>query len=622
MVDSVSNSTLTPKQRSVLLTAIQHRTKLFQRDSVIAKLTAADKSYHMANVRAESALTDTTDHYSRFDELDNALGREVAEAYYSYYVETFLGKSKVFSMTSHEDVIQSANAFNTILGDQDRRTSWKSNLTKFFIDCAKYNLGAVEVPWISRTVYSQAFDIPRAGEESIKQVASVWKGNAIKALDMYNVIFDTRVAPQDISTEGEFAGYIELHSQVRLFKLIQDLKTDGFQVYDKAPLGQPDWSVFNCTTATPNVANNLDYREPEVSPLGQADSVSSKDLGWGAHFGSSTTENNVRSSDYQVTKFYLRIVPSSYGIKGDTLQLWEIYVLDGTYVLATRLMDNAHGLIPVVFGQPDSDSLKYNTAGPMQVAIPYKKTVKQLMDRVLAGADRAIRGKALYDSKYIDKDKINTSIPDAQIPVKSIPSGRSMSDIYHQIDMQGDTTGLGQLSSDIHMSGMRAAGINNSQSGQFTKGNRTLEEYNDIQGNAVSKQYVRALILEATAMTQIKSILKLNILQYQEATKLYDPDVQQSFEISRQDLYKAEVDFVLADALMPTEYMLSPNVQQQMFATVQAMPQAFAKYDVAGMLVHILEQSSGVNLKQYEYTKEQLAAMQAQAATQPPPGAQ
>jgi len=42
-------------------------------------------------------------------------------------------------------------------------------------------------------------------------------------MDMYNTIFDPRVAPCDIYRKGEFAGYIELQSRVELKRYINSL---------------------------------------------------------------------------------------------------------------------------------------------------------------------------------------------------------------------------------------------------------------------------------------------------------------------------------------------------------------------------------------------------------------
>jgi hypothetical protein len=330
-------------------------------------------------------------------------------------------------------------------------------------------------------------------------------------------------------------------------------------------------------------------------------------VNWATEFGVGQHELN---RQYQVSKVYLRVIPSAYKFpaanKDDQQEIWEVWMLGGCYVLATKRLDNAHGSIPMVFGQPDADSLKYNSAGPAQIAIPYQKTSKQMLDRILAGADRAIRDRALFDPRFIDADAINSSIPDAKIPIKSesMPLTKSIDSIYHSVPFAGDTTGISQHLDKVKLYAQRAAGINNSMAGQFTKGNKTLEEYNDVQANAAGKQFLRALMLETTAIVKIKRILKLNIIQFQQDTKLYDPETETTFDITRGDLYKADVDFKLADALQPTEHMISPNVIQQVFALIGQNPQAFQEYNLADMTVYIIQQSLGFDLSQFKIPQQ------------------
>lgn len=603
---------LTQQQRATILKAIQHRCHSFPRTTLINKLESADVAIQLGTRRSaagEQGGNNQADSYSRFQELDNALVREVAESYTSYLVNVYLSKSKVFSMTSTESQRATASAFNTIMYDQDRQTSWKSNLTRFFSDCASYNLGCIDVIWATKSIYNSILDTTKSSNQ-VSNATAIWKGNKLHRVDPYNMVFDTRVLPTEVPELGEFAGYFELYSQIRLFALIAELKADSkATVYDLAPPGAPrNWSVYTVTSAAA-MSYNMEYKESSVVPLGSEHSQIKQELtGW-----EDTTQlagldgvTPVRS-DYTVATFYLRVVPEVYGIKAPSqVELWKFWVLDGNYILASKKLEDAHSLIPMIFGQLDCASLGINTAGPVQAAIPYQKTAKQLMDRVLAGADKTIRDRAIYDSRYISEDAVNSSVPDAKIAVTTtLPTGKSIRDVYYSVESRGDTTGLAQQAEQTYLQGMRAAGVNNSQAGQFTKGNRTLEEYNDVQANAVSRQFIRALFIEATAMTHIKRIIKLNILQYQEAARLYDPESKEVTQVDKSLLYSGETEFAVADGLMPTEYMLSPNVQQQLFATVQAAPQAFAAYDIGKVLVHVLEHSAGINLSQYEIKQQQ-----------------
>lgn len=605
--------------RETVLRAIQSRASSFQFADFRRRLASADSAFHLANVRTQDTEGNKqSDSYSRFQEIDNSVVREVAESYASFYIDSYISKNKLFTMTSPADQQETAQLFNAVLQDQDRQTQQKANISKFLLDCAKYNFGMVEVAWDIKELYSPTINALQLKTET-EVTANYWEGNHIKWLDPYNVFFDTSVPPHSLHEDGEFAGYTEQYTQMRLFRLMQQLKTiPNVSVYDR------DWrnlqfSVYNVPAGggiTPK------YYQPDIKPLGMAATIdTTAEFDWTQHIeGSKSKELNSwnSSSRYEITTVVLRLVPSSYGIpattKPEKVETWKFWVLDGSWLLASQRLDSAHNYLPFVIGQPDSDSLGINTGGPAQVAIPYQKLIKQLTDRVLAGADRAIRGKSLYDPTYINKDDINTSIPDANIPLrKPLTQNRSIDQVFRNIDFRGDTTGLGDLAQQGRAAALQAGGINNSQIGQFTKGNRTLEEYNDVQANAVSRQFIRLLVLESTAMSAIKRMLKLNILQYQKAAELFNPETQQEVTVTPEALYKSEVDYVLADAFSSSEYMLSPNVQQQLLQVISMQPQLFAEYDIAKMIVHIMQQSNGVDMQQYKYTPEQLKQLQAQA---------
>lgn len=614
---------LSPEQRKTAIHAISWRASHFPRDEVITKLTAADKAFHLANVRMDDKLTDQKDSYSRFQELDNALGREVAESYHSYYTSTYLGTDKVFSMTSTNENKEKAQKFDIVMGDQEKQNNWRSHLGRWFLDISKYNLGAVDVSWHTKLGYKTTVDrstsIPKTSREAI-----IWKGNRIQHIDMYNFIFDHAVDLIELSERGEFAGYIELLSQVELFKLIKRLKTDTDQtIYDQASRENPAFDIYKVAQAN-TTKFNMDYREPNVTPLGQTSIPKKAEIDWAREFGFSS--DNSQKTGYTVMKFYFQIVPSSMDfpktgtLADETVEMWEFHLLNGTHLLASKRLDNAHGLLPIAIAQTDADSLGINSAGPMQVAIPYSKMAKQLMDRVFAGADKSIRDRAIFDKKYLDNDIINSAIPDAKMSTKvSLPVGKSIRDVYHSIQGGPDTTGLANNVESVMQAGMRAAGTNDRLAGQLTPGNRTLEEFSQVQNAATNKQFIRALIVEATAMTYIKRIIKMNIVQYQEAVTIYDPSANQNVDIDPVELYQAEVDYKIADGLLPTDNMLSPNVQQQLLTLFGLIPDAFVEYDTAAIVAHILQQSSGINMDQYKLPKGNGGVPGGAESNTPPP---
>lgn len=613
---------LTSGQRETLLASILYRVSQFPRGALHAKLKKMDAAYHLAKVSVPEDM-DPTDPankqlYSRFEELDNALVREVAETYSTKFITAFLSKSQIFAMTSGPDNMADAEAFNTILEDQQKETKWRVNLAKFLLDVAKYNLALADVHWTDVINNQVTFNPHAAPGAKVATKPSLWSGNAITRWDPYNSFFDVSQDLENLSTKGEFAGTCWALTQVALKDQIDILRADKDRVVYLTNSADPNFDLFNLSQNAGSQGVNgvatthITHVSPDVITRGAEEGKIETD--WARTFGMSVREQQT-NKQYTLAKFYLRVVPSSYGVGrrsifDSPIELWEVYILDSQWVLSTKKLTNVHQLLPVVLAQTDADSLKVNTTGPAQVAVPYQKTAKQLMDRILASADRAIGDRAIFNGTYLDKNAVNSHIPDAKIEMKkNLPAGNSIDSIYRSIEFRGD--GIFRLYGDrdlVENAGRTAAGLNKAQMGQFTPGNRTLQEYNNIQSNAEDKTFVRLLLLEASAWSQMKYMIKLNIIQYQKEAKLYSSESKTEIQITQDQLYQARVDFELADALLPTQFMLSPNVQQQLLQLITQLPQLFQEYDLVKLVEFILSQSNGLQLQKFKVARPGAAA--------------
>lgn len=631
----MSKYKLNAEQLNTMLTAITYRLQNFPRADIINKLRSADAAFHLAkfvNTDGKISSSDGADNrdreadqdHSRYQELQNALVREVCETYGAEYISTFLSKSQVFAMTSSEEKQADAQKFNVIFSDQSKRTKWAANLSKVLMDVSKYNLCAVDTYWGSQVYYSLGRE---SGENvssnvKLKKTKNTWNGNFIKRLDPYNTCFDVSVPPEEVSAKGEWGGYIELYTQVELKKLIDSLLANSdADVYldDYKDPNNKNFNIYETSrgTTTGTSARNMGYETPDITTYGAGRDNSESGnnrTNWLTHLGTRDNTNKTQRH-YEVFKGYLRLVPSAYGfptklanMEDDDIQIWEVYILEQNRILATVVRQDAHDLLPIDIGCTDSDSLQHDGSGPAQVTIPYSKLAKQLTDRVLAGADRAIGDRGFYDPNLLDETVVNSNVPDAKMPLKKgMPPGKKISDYYMSLPFDNSATArLYQDKDAAEQSGRQAVGLNQAQQGQFVKGNKTLYEFDQTMQNADSKPFQRSLFLENTMFTSIKTKIKINILQYQETAKLTDPDSKQEIDVNPAELFEASVDYKVIDSLMPSEYMLSPNVQQQLFQLLGTNAEMFQNegYNVSGIISHVLSQSNGINMEQYKATTE------------------
>jgi len=163
------------------------------------------------------------------------------------------------------------------------------------------------------------------------------------------------------------------------------------------------------------------------------------------------------------------------------------------------------------------------------------------------------------------------------------------------------------------------AGQNPARQGQFVKGNKTREEFNDIMGNSVSRDQMTSILYEAQVFTPLKHILKINILQYQGVTKLYSRQQEREVAIDPVKLRRATLEFKLSDGLTPSSKIMSADTFAVALQTMGSSQQIASGYNITKLFSYLMK-SQGADLRAFEKSQEQLAYEQAmqqwQAAVQ------
>jgi len=89
---------------------------------------------------------------------------------------------------------------------------------------------------------------------------------------------------------------------------------------------------------------------------------------------------------------------------------------------------------------------------------------------------------------------------------------------------------MAQIKDLVGMSNM-LAGQNPARQGQFVKGNKTKSEFDDVMSNANGRDQLVSILLESQVFTPMKTIFKLDILQFQGGTSLYSREKEEAIVI-------------------------------------------------------------------------------------------
>ena len=537
------------------------------------------------------------------------------ETQLAYLQEVFLSGYPIFGTVAPPEMAEAMTQMDTVVGENSIRCAWPLHLTQAMRDGLKYDLGAVEVVWENRkifTVSTPANDKITQGEPK----ESYYAGNYIKHLNAYNLLLDARVSPEKNHESGEYAGYTEVISRIETKKRMENLDPLGTMNF-RAALESPG----------PGDANSMDSTNatflPDINPgaLLPASARTEHDWMQWSELTPKTDKNAIRyKNSYEWTVLYARILPSDFGIPGrnkNQVQIWKFIIINQKVVIFAERQTNAHNFLPIVICKPSADGMGWQSKSFAENVTPNQDIASSLMNSALESQRRKVYDRLFYDASRINKKDIDKVSSVARIPVKNSAYGKNLSEAVYQAPYRDDGVGeIVNLSQTVAQMGDIVNGQNRVTQGQFQKGNKTRQEFDTVMSNAGSRNRLTALALEYSFFQPIKEIIKSNVLQYQPPTALVNTDSQQSVQIDPTLLRKANLAFALSDGYLPSDKMVGGDTMQMLFQGAQAMPAIQAEYDLMGMWIYSMK-LRGANwlnaFKRDDQQKQQYLASMGQA---------
>lgn len=521
----------------------------------------------------------------------------------AYLADVFLSGSPLFPIVSNPANKEYAEQLETLIDDHATLGGYARQLLLFFRDGVKYNLAALETEWTSIYQYSLLQDLMK-GKKMDKTAKKYTK---VKRLDPYNTVWDHNVNPGDVSLEGDYAGYVEIVSATKLKRFLNRLSTEGKAFNVKEAQGS---GTFN----TPENLSN--YRvHPTVSDYVTARKPTDG-MNWFTYITGQedTSSSTIKAGNFEIFRLYARIMPSDFflfGPESKTPQIWKFVIINNTVVVQAERIISAYDYLPILFGQPLEDGLGYQTQSIAESNIPFQSAATTLFNIRFNSARRAVSDRALYDSTLISSADINAPVPAAKIPVKSnsLDNTKSIKDAYHQIpfDARG-TEAAFQDGMAIVSFGKELSGLNAPQQGQFQRGNKSVQEWNDTMGGSDSRLRLPALTLEFQVFMPLKETLKLNIFQYGESTEVVSQKDGNSLQIDIEQLKTKVLAFRVADGYTPKSKLAGTDAIVQLMQILgqsQQLQQQLGPM-LPGMFAHLAQLMGVRGLKEYIPQQEQI----------------
>lgn len=605
--------------KSLYSTSYNIRSQLEQRDRYYYR--EDDRSSAQWKARNANAAGDK----SKIQNITVPVVMPQVESALANLAGVFLTGYPIFGTYAPPGNEQALRQFDATIADNCTKLGWVPELVKVMRDGLKYDLGISEVTWVKKKI----FQITNPTLERLEQGAAVedeYQGNAIKRIDPYNAILDTRVDPDKNHLEGEYAGYTELLSRINIKKRMEDLDPE-FSMNFKLALESGNATISSS-------ASDAGYYIPTINPdalLPVANRYDHDWLQWANLVPNAGQRNIAYHSAYQWTILYARILPSDFGMRvsnAGKVQIWKFIIINDQVCIYAERQTNAHSMLPIVVCKPSNDGMGWQSKSFGENAQPIQDISSSLMNSALASQRRKVYDRILYDPTRVRKQDIDNTDPVARIPVKGAQLGKGLESAV--ASMQYNDQGVAeilQMSQQIVGMGEILNGQNRVQQGQFQKGNKTRREFETVMGAANNRQQLSSISLEGTFWTPIKEMIKTNMLQYQPANqKVVTRDTKEQITVDPAALRKAAIEFTLSDGMLSSEKLGSLDVAQTMLQAAAVVPEVQMKYDVMGILaqtwalqgLHWINDYKRDDAEQAEYIAKTTQQTLAQGNAKPP----
>lgn len=548
------------------------------------------------------------------------------ESAVAYQAGVYLTSHPIFGVISTREKQDQAMKFETAIADQSIRYGWARELIKVFRDGFKYNFGAAIVDWkktpLKRVITDTSTDASLSGRAKLENYA--YGGNFIKHISPYNCFMDMSVAPATLHTEGEYFGWNELISRVKLKQLLAvldpDKTTQAREAFESSFAG-----------ASQDASQTCGYYVPEINQylnLGQFNSTTGHWGQWMNLPGAGNQRAAINYKDhYLLTHVYVRALPSDFGARGNEVKVYHGIIINWGVVIFTEELNVAHDNLPAFVMQPLEDGLGYQTQSMLDNTLPFQDMSSALWNISLESKRRLIFDRLVYNPRMIDKKDIDPASSVSRIPLRNAAMAKDGNEIaraVYQIPYREDNSaGNLQMSEMISAMADQAAGQNKVDRGMFQKGNKTKTEFETTMQGSNSRQQLASLAIEHQFMTPVKETIKANTMQFQQSGMILNRDTREEVQIDPIELRKTTLEFKMTDGMLPADKLMNSDLLTVFLQTAQAMPAVGTEYDIMGMFLYWAKLKGATWLEDFKRNPEQqqqfLQTMQQTTAAQTPP---
>ena len=360
---------------------------------------------------------------AKVTDVNLPLGQAQIDTAVTALLDMLVPTDKMYEPFGNAESQSAALAVTAELNKSADKFNHISEYHKAISDALRYNIGGVEIKWTN--VVGNKLTNNVLGEPEVEESTVVFSGNKLKALDMRNTFYDLTVNPEDLSTQGSYAGYVDLIGISQLNDLIEQGEVYADYVCDKwTPVNE--LLYYNQRPELRNAATtDKQYRRESFDRLFGIDESPDKAI-------------------YLIT-MYIRLRPKLFKLgPSEGAQIWE-FKLIGSRIVSAKPLSNAHGRLPIVLTSATCDSLGDAMMSYSETLIPMQNFASFLVNAKQRGYTKQLYGLTFYDKNKIDMRQVLNATDDnrfenAYIPV-DVSDGGNVGNFVQSFNDAPDTAG-------------------------------------------------------------------------------------------------------------------------------------------------------------------------------------
>lgn len=596
-------------------------TQGFYASELLPKLWAIDRAYYTykdisVKKGAESASAACNSILDR-NAITLPIAVADADTAVSELADTFLTGNPIFGVVAPPDQMAIIPAWESLFQYYSKTGRWTTELFNCFSSAIRYNMPVVDIDWKLQYEFNSTDSLTTVQRQA--NMAPLSSGIvAMHSPDPYNLIWDNKVRPSHLSSEGTHAGYNVILTRIQLKSLVAAISMDEQRKQYTMNLQEG----YNTSFA----ANYYNWKPP-VSKFVTNSPTETNWIEWVMNEQRTIENQGMRykntSELFLVSKLYVKIIPEDFKIRtayAKTPRVYKVIMINRQYIIYLEPIYTPMNTLPMFLGDLQDDFFDYQSMSEVEKLFPYQDIATELINTRIQSSARALGDRAIYDPLYFNKGDINTTEAAAKIPLRQSLrlEQKSIDQIYRQQPYDHASTAgvMGDVEAMMGFARMHS-GRNEFQQGQNRKGNRTLGEFQEVMGNSAVRQIRIPLRIEAMIMNPLKAHLKSLIYQNIDQIDLINTQTRKLISIDPTELRQTLIDFKMTTGLANKAMHVNPELLITGLQTIQSNQELSMRYDVAEWFAYVMTMGGVPDVDQFirEAPETQLPTQE-----QPAPG--